>query len=97
MSENTEINQAVKVSKTSVNYAQKRGLKVVIDEKNKAVYLHHNKKKKEWACCYSIERRGLFFKSSHLNFTIKQELPYWVTSDKHFREVIEFIATELKN
>ena len=45
MSENTEIKQAVKVSKTSINYAQKRGLKVVIDEKNQAVYLHHNKKK----------------------------------------------------
>ena len=45
MSENTEIKQAVKVSKTSINYAHKRGLKVVIDEKNQAVYLHHNKKK----------------------------------------------------
>jgi len=39
MSENTEIKQAVKVSKTSINYAQKRGLKVVIDEKVKSILL----------------------------------------------------------
>jgi hypothetical protein len=74
----------------------KNEAKVVIDEKIKPYICTITRKKGMGLLLFNRKKRFIF-KSSHLNFTIKQELPYWVTSDKHFREVIEFIATELKN
>ncbi|ENW02928.1 hypothetical protein F933_03334 [Acinetobacter beijerinckii CIP 110307] len=88
--------QAVKITKTTLNFAERRKLKVVVDDENKVVYLFKEKNKKRWLISYEINNRGLFFKKSYLPQIIKEELPYWIETDQHHREVIDFIGQELK-
>lgn len=88
--------QAVKITKTTLNFAERRKLRVVADYENKVVYLFKEKNKKRWLISYEISDRGLFFKKSYLPQLIKEELPYWIESDQHHREVIDFIAKELE-
>lgn len=88
--------QAVKITKTTLNFAERRKLRVVADHENKVIYLFKEKNKKRWLISYEINNRGLFFKKSYLPQIIKEELPYWIETDQHHREVIDFIAQELK-
>jgi DUF2075 family protein len=89
----------MKISKTTLNFAKKRGLAIVLsfDEMVKSsVQIKKNQSAKKALVKFENNQRGLFFMRSSLDQSIKEELPYWVTSDKHLREVIAFIHSEMK-
>lgn len=68
----------MKISKTSVNFAERRKFKIVFNADNSQVRIVRRTHRKTWTVKLENHMRGLFFQKTNLPFMIKEELPYWV-------------------
>lgn len=87
----------MKISKTSVNFAERRKFKIVFNADNSQVRIVRRTHRKTWTVKLENHMRGLFLQKTNLPFMIKEELPYWVENEKHLREMIEFLSKEIGN
>ena len=91
-----EINESMKISKTTHKYAMKRNLELIVDDETVAFYTDYSDT--EPMFFYSISETGeLFFKSNiWLKQETKEELPYWINSEKELRRVLDFVSKEIE-
>lgn len=87
----------MKLSKTTISYANKRGLDVYIDEDTSILWIAStNEDIGEDICCYLANDDGTF--AYHGNVWLpqatKEELPATIWSEKHLREVLDFISKD---
>ncbi|WP_045405078.1 hypothetical protein [Vibrio jasicida] len=82
----------MKVSKTTINYAERRNIELVIDDESISFFLL-NDDSGEPAFVYSIQESGLFFKANiWLEPAVKEELPHWIMNDQMLRNVLSFVS-----
>lgn len=82
----------MKVSKTTINYAERRNIELVIDE-DSISFFPLNDDSSEPAFIYSIQDSGLFFKANiWLEPAVKEELPHWIMNEKMLRNVLSFVS-----
>ncbi|EKH9208433.1 hypothetical protein NB550_12245 [Vibrio parahaemolyticus] len=82
----------MKVSKTTINYAERRNIELVIDDESIS-FFPLNDDSGEPAFVYSIQESGLFFKANiWLDSTVKEELPHWIMNEKMLRNVLSFVS-----
>ena len=87
----------MKLSKTTISYANKRGLDVYIDEGTRLLWIaSSNEDIGEDICCYTVNENGTF--SYHGNVWLpqatKEELPATIWNERKLREVIDFISKD---
>ena len=93
----------MKISKTTINYANKRGLDVDVSRDhngNELLCIWLLKWDCEWLCDYIIsEQTGEAAFNNNLCLTdeIKEELPAHIVDEKQLRAVIDFISSEIKD
>ncbi len=87
----------MKISKTSLKFAEKRDFEFQINDENeiKEVRILTKNEEKNFVVKFENNDRGLFFMKSNLDQQIKEELPYWIETEKQFREVIQYIRKEI--
>lgn len=87
----------MELSKTTINYATKRGLIVEIDMDRLWICVAADAS--EPICIYNVSENGngFFWNSAPkwLSQQTKEELPYWIVDDKMVRQVVNFLAQEL--
>ena len=86
------------ISKTTLNYAAKRGLELTISEgaDKDLVCIWEADNDCEWLCSYRLNTDSLSYNGNvYLPQNIKEELPGTITSEKQLRLVLEYISTEL--
>lgn len=82
------------LTKTTHNFAAKRGFELEVDENVIFVYTDANDDEPDFTI--RIEEAGFFFGGNiALPQSIKEELPHWMKDEKALRETIEFVAKEL--
>lgn len=92
----------MKISKTTTNFAQKRGIFLDICEGDEVMeqdrlWFHFD----EYACepdlSYIMNADGSFtyFDTLSLGQDVKEELPATIKNEKHLRLVIEFLASAI--
>lgn len=93
----------MELSKTTLNFAAKRGLVLDICEvdeyvENDRLWIYTNPEDCEPDVSYVMNADGSFsyFDNLGLPDSIKEELPAFIKNEKHLREVLDFIATEMK-
>lgn len=87
------------ISKTTLNYAEKRNLDVTVEiltDKKESIWIWKEENEMEPIVIYYMNNNGFTFHSSILPNDIKEELPHWIKNEKHLREVLNFISKELK-
>ncbi|WP_210498202.1 hypothetical protein [Vibrio crassostreae] len=91
------------ISKTTENFAKKRGLEIEVSEPlgdipNPIVWIWEEGEDSEPMFSYLInEDESLSFRGNvYLDQSIKEELPAHIRDEKHLREVLDFVAKELK-
>ncbi|QDH94288.1 hypothetical protein [Escherichia phage vB_EcoS_PHB17] len=88
------------VSKTTTNFAGKRGIELSVDDfgNGDQLCIWEADNDCEWMCSYLINNDGFFtwHGNIYLADEIKEELPATIKDEKHLREVIAFIASEIK-
>lgn len=88
----------MEISKTTINYATKRGLIVEIEMDR--LWICDAADASEPLCIYNVSENGngFFWNSAPkwLAQQTKEELPYWIVDDKMVRKVVDFLAQELK-
>ena len=88
----------MELSKTTINYAMKRGL--IVDIEHDRLWIFEDADASEPLCIYnvSVKGDGFFWKCAPkwLPKQIKEELPYWIVDEKMVRRVVDFLAQELK-
>ena len=87
----------MKISKTSLKFAEKRDFEIQINDENeiKEVRILTKNEEKNFFVKFENNDRGLFFMKSNLDQQIKEELHYWIETEKQFREVIQYIRKEI--
>jgi len=86
----------MKISKTTINYAEARNIELVIDAD--LVSFYNTEDDGEPMMTYSVneETGEMFFKTNiWLNQEVKEELPNWINSEKQLRQVIQFVSESL--
>lgn len=86
------------ISKTTTNYAAKRGLELTISEgaDKDLVCIWEADNDCEWLCSYRINSDSLSFNGNiYLPQAVKEELPGTIFSEKQLRTVLDFISKEL--
>lgn len=86
------------ISKTTINFARKRGLDVTIEDLNEgegeflAVWELDNDC--EWMFSYRVNEDGSFTWNGNVYLVdeIKEELPATIKDEKHLREVLAFVG-----
>lgn len=82
------------ITKTTINFATKRNIELVIDEDKVAFYNMNDDS--EPMFFYAIQENALFFKTNiWLSQLVAEELPYWIKDEKHLREVIQYLSDSL--
>lgn len=87
------------ISKTVFNMALKRGLQLTVSDQPDSLLLciWEADNDCEWLCSYRINSDSLSYNGNiYLPENIKQELPGTIFSEKQLKEVIKYIADELK-
>lgn len=94
------------LSKTTLNFAQKRGLDAYISESVSdgndfifyVLYIAEDDDGGEPAVTYIANHDGSFTYKGNiwLSDSVKEELPATIRDEKHLREVIQFLSDELK-
>lgn len=89
------------LSKTTINFAQKRGLDAYLinGEDNLLLCLDIGEDLSEPTFCYIANNDGSFSFSSLIDNRykgLKEELPATIKDEKHLREVLDFISKEVK-
>lgn len=87
------------VSKTTTNFAGKRGIELSVEQFDDldVLCIWEADNDCEWMCSYLINNNGSFTwrGNVYLPDEIKEELPATIKDEKHLREVIAFIASEI--
>lgn len=88
------------LTKTTINFAQKRGLDVTIENYGEGDFLAvwEADNDCEWMFSYRVNEDGSFTWHGNVYLTqeVKEELPATIKNEKHLREVIAFLATATK-
>ncbi|UNW11153.1 hypothetical protein MOW14_14715 (plasmid) [Acinetobacter indicus] len=85
----------MKISKTTMNFADQRKFKIAVLSEKKEVRVSKRIRNKNWTLKLELNARGLFFKTTNLPGIVREEIPYWVETDKHLRDVIRFLSQEI--
>lgn len=89
------------ISKTTINFSNKRNLDITLESSQKsdegAVWIWLECDDSEPAIIYIVNSDGsLSFQAViHTFKSIQEELPAHIKNEKHLREVIAYIATEM--
>lgn len=88
------------LSKTTIKFAQKRGLDVTIEDfgEGEIVAVWELDNDCEWMFSYRVNPNGSYTWNGniYLDQEIKEELPATIKDEKHLREVLAFVANEMK-
>lgn len=88
------------VSKTTTNFAGKRGIELSVEDfgNGDQLCIWEADNDCEWLCSYLMVGNGSFtwYGNVYLPQHIKEELPAFIKDEKRLREVIAFIASEIK-
>lgn len=87
--------EKMKISKTTQNFADKRKMKISVVNAKNSIQIKKIKNRKHWTLKLERNFRGWFYQKSNLPLSIREELPYWMESEKHLREVIDFVSLEI--
>lgn len=84
------------ISKTTINFAKRRGLYVTIEEINDAMLLFvwDINNDCEWMFSYRVNNDGSFTWNGnvYLPQELKEELPATLKDEKHVREMLDYIG-----
>ncbi|UXM05279.1 hypothetical protein [Salmonella phage F115] len=87
------------VSKTTTNFAGKRGIELSVEQFNDmdVLCILEADNDCEWLCSYYINDDGSFtWKGNiYLSKEVKEELPATIKDEKHLRQVIQFISENI--
>lgn len=87
------------VSKTTTNFAGKRGIELSVEQFNDmdVLCIWEADNDCEWLCSYYINDDGIFtWKGNiYLSQEVKEELPATIKDEKHLRQVIQFISENI--
>lgn len=88
------------LSKTTIKFAQKRGLDVTVEDfgEGEIVAVWELDNDCEWMFSYRVNPNGSYTWNGniYLDQEIKEELPATIKDEKHLREVLAFVANEMK-
>lgn len=88
------------LTKTTTSFAQKRNLSLTIENfgEGDVLCIWELDNDCEWLCSYLCNEDGSFTYNGniYLSDATKEELPATVKDEKHLREVLNFIAKEIK-
>ena len=92
----------MKISKTTINFAQKRGIFLDVCEGDEVMeqdrlWFYFDEDACETDLSYIMNADGSFtyFDTLSLEQDVKEELPATIKNEKHLRQVIEFLASEI--
>lgn len=84
------------ISKTTINFAKRRGLYVTIEEINDAMLLlvWDINNDCEWMFSYRVNNDGSFTWNGnvYLPQELKEELPATINNEKHLREMLDYVG-----
>jgi len=84
----------MKITKTTINYAEARNIELIIDPTLVSFYNMEDDSEPMFTYSVNEETGEMFFKSNiWLSQESKEELPHWINSEKQLRQVINFIAS----
>lgn len=84
-------------SKTTLNYAQRRGLELILDEDGTLSFFEAKEDMEPLIVYADGGEQGYFYKANvYLDRPIKEELPHWIATDADLRRVVDFVADELR-
>ncbi len=82
----------MKITKTTLKYAEKRDLEILIETDGITIWNINNND--EWIASYKTGTEGLFFNACLMSQETKEELPYWIKDEKSLRRTIDFLSKE---
>lgn len=92
------------ISKTTLNYAKRRGIELTIEEgltSDGSILLcfWEEGENSEWMFSYIMNCDGSFtFRGNiYLSQAVKEELPAFIKNESHLRQIIAFIAESKKD
>lgn len=91
-------NDAPSISKTTVNYASKRGLELTVEEDGDdyQLWIWNAEEESEPMCMYNFTPEGWQYKGNvYLPNRVKEELPNWIKDEKHLRQVVDFLKDQV--
>ena len=84
------------ISKTTINFAKRRGLYVTIEEINDAMLLFvwDINNDCEWMFSYRVNNDGSFTWNGNIYLPqeLKEELPATLKDEKHVREMLDYVG-----
>lgn len=84
------------ISKTTINFAKRRGLYVTIEEINDAMLLlvWDINNDCEWMFSYRVNNDGSFTWNGNIYLPqeLKEELPATLKDEKHVREMLDYVG-----
>ena len=87
------------VSKTTTNFAGKRGIELSVEQFNDmdVLCIWETDNDCEWLCSYYINDDGSFTWKGNIYLAqeVKEELPATIKDEKHLRQVIQFISENI--
>lgn len=86
------------ISKTTFNFAKKRGIELELIEADDRLVLafYEDKNECEWMFSYNVNHDCLTWRGNiYLSNEVKEELPATITTEKKLREVIDFISKNI--
>lgn len=87
------------VSKTTTNFAGKRGIELSVDDfgNGDILCIWESDNDCEWLCSYRVNNDGSFTWNAnvYLEQEVKEELPATIKDEKHLRQVIQFISENI--
>lgn len=87
------------VSKTTTNFAGKRGIELSVDQFNDmdVLCIWEADNDCEWLCSYRVNNDGSFTWNANVYLAqeVKEELPATIKDEKHLRQVIQFISENI--
>ena len=83
------------ISKTTENYAAKRGLYVDLDLETNYLWIYEANEETEPLVMYEMATDGAHYQANiYLTKETNEELPAWIRDEKHLREVLNFLKTQ---
>lgn len=84
------------ISKTTINFAKRRGLYVTIEEINDTMLLlvWDINNDCEWMFSYRVNNDGSFTWNGNIYLPqeLKEELPATINNEKHLREMLDYVG-----
>ena len=86
----------MKISKTTINFAEARNIELVIDETLVCFYSMEEDSEPMFMYSVNEDNGELFFKCNiWLSQEVKEELPHWISNEKQLRQVINFVSEQM--